>query len=142
MFTWYSSQRLPAVLQLSWVVGPTVCVTCVLTFICERLHGLCDLVGSVEGVSGLGEIPQAFNGHLIKHRTEQRDKITVIIIIIIIIYSQLKQQTEIKLLKHTWGKVHMAKDMSHKGKKRKMMITEKRHITELKNSFKTNVNKT
>lgn len=49
-----------------------VCL-CALTFICERLHGFCDLVGSVEGVGGLGEIPQTFNGHFIKHRAERRD---------------------------------------------------------------------
>ena len=48
-----------------------VCVRA-LTFICERFHGFCNLVGSVERVSGLREIPQAFNGHLIKHWTEWR----------------------------------------------------------------------
>lgn len=46
---------------------------CVLTFIGEWFHGLCDLVGSVEGVSGLGEISQAFNRYLIKHRAEWKE---------------------------------------------------------------------
>lgn len=41
------------------------------TFIGKRLHGLCDLVASVQGVGGLRQVSEAFNGNLIKHWTDK-----------------------------------------------------------------------